>query len=77
MLLAGWRYRSSGWVTSVLAGAGSQTVADAPRLFEVGVDSPLKDRQVLALRAGYMRTAAFGGPDYRYQYIQANWTVRF
>jgi hypothetical protein len=81
MLLAGWRYRSSGWVTSVLAGAGSQTVLDAPRgpsrLFEVGVDSPLKDRQVLALRAGYMRTAAFGGPDYRYQYIQANWTVRF
>jgi hypothetical protein len=49
MLLAGWRYRSSGWVTSVLAGAGSQTVADAPRgpsrLFEVGVDSPLEDRR--------------------------------
>jgi hypothetical protein len=43
----------------------------------LGVDSPLKNRQVLALRAGYMRTAAFGGPDYRYQYIQANWTVRF
>jgi hypothetical protein len=81
MLLAGWRYRSSGWVTSVLAGAGSQTVADTPRgpsrLFEVGIDSPLKERQVLALRAGYMRTAAFGGPDYRYQYVQANWTVRF
>ena len=81
MLLAGWRYRQGGWVTSVLAGAGRQTVADTPpgpsRLLEVGVDSPLKNSQVLALRAGYLRTAAFGGPDYRYQYVQANWTLRF
>jgi hypothetical protein len=81
MLLAGWRYRSSGWVTSVLAGAGRQTVADTPpgpsRLLEVGVDSPIKGSQLLALRAGYLRTAAFGEPDYRYQYIQASWTLRF
>jgi hypothetical protein len=81
MLLAGWRYRSSGWVGSVLAGAGRQSVAETPpgpsRLLEIGVDSPVKASQLLALRAGYLRTAAFGGPDYRYQYIQANWTLRF
>lgn len=81
MLLAGWRYRSSGWVASALAGAGTQSIADTPRgpsrLFELGVDSPLNSKQLLALRAGYLRTAAFGGPDYKYQYIQANWTLRF
>ena len=38
--------------------------AEGPsRLLEVGGDRPLKGRQVLALRAGYLRTAAFGGPD--------------
>ena len=81
MLLAGWRYRSSGWVASVLAGAGVQSIADSPRgpsrLLELGLDSPLNGKQLLALRAGYLRTAAFGGPDYQYQYIQANWTLRF
>jgi hypothetical protein len=75
ILLAGRRYRRSGWVTSMPADAGSQTVADTPRvpsrLLEVGVDSPLKGKQVLAL-CRHLRTAAFGGPDYRYQYVQVN-----
>jgi len=81
MLLAGWRYRNSGWVTSVLAGVGRQHIEDAPaepsRQFEVSVESPLNARQLLALRAGYLRTAAFGGPDYQWQYIQASWAIRF
>ena len=81
MLLAGWRYRNSGWVTSILAGVGRQHIEDAPaepsRQFEVSVESPLNARQLLALRAGYLRTAAFGGPDYQWQYIQASWAIRF
>lgn len=81
MLLAGWRYRYSGWVGSVLAGAGTQSIAETPsgpsRLLELGLSSPLAGQQRLDLRAGYLRTASFGGPDYQYRYIQANWVIRF
>ena len=81
MLLAGWRYRYSGWVGSLLAGAGTQSIAETPsgpsRLLEFGLSSPLAGQQLLAMRAGYLRTASFGGPDYQYRYIQANWVIRF
>jgi hypothetical protein len=81
MLLAGWRKRYEGWVGAVLAGAGIQSISGTPdgpsRLLELALDSPAKAGQVFGMRAGYLRTAAFGGPDYRYRYIQGNWTLRF
>lgn len=81
MLLTGWRKRYQGWVGAILAGIGTQSIADTPngpsRLLELSLDSPAKGSQVFGVRAGYLRTAAFGGPDYRYRYIQGNWTIRF
>jgi hypothetical protein len=81
MLLAGWRRRFSGWTSSVLAGVGKQHIADTPagpsRLLELSLDSPANGNQLVGMRAGYLQTAAFGGPDYRYRYIQANWIIRF
>lgn len=81
MLLAGWRYRRNGWVSNLVAGRGVQHIADAPsepsRLFELSLDSPPKGGQVLGLRAGYLQAASYGGPDYRYRYLQANWVLRF
>lgn len=74
MLAAGWRHRLDGWKTQLVAGTGHQRINDA-------VETPtqlleaIAERQVnsfaLRLRAGYTRSASFGGPDYRWTYAGA------
>ncbi len=81
MLALGFRQRLAGWSASLTAGAGRQRVADAARtptrLLEAGLESPLRGKQSLRLRAGINHSASFGGPDYRYRYAQAEWSVGF
>ncbi|MEJ7806339.1 MAG: hypothetical protein WKG03_10525 [Telluria sp.] len=81
MLAVGWRKRVQGWVGNVTAGVGRQRVADAPhtpsRLLEMGLESPVRQRHSMRLRAGFNNSASFGGPDYRYRYAQAEWLVGF
>lgn len=81
MLAVGWRKRMQGWVGNVTAGVGRQRVGDAERtpsrLLEAGLESPVRQRQSVRLRAGFNNSASFGGPDYRYRYAQAEWLVGF
>jgi len=81
MLALGWRKRFSGNMASVTAGVGRQRVGDAERtatrLLEAAWETPVKARSSLRLRAGYNRSAAFGGPDYSYRYAQAELLMAF
>lgn len=81
MLAVGYRKRVSNWVGNLTAGVGRQRVGDAPktntRLLEAGLESPQFGAQSVRVRAGYNRSASFGGPDYSYRYAQAEWHVRF
>lgn len=81
MALAGWRKRGEGWTGSLLAGLGRQNVGGdgttPTRLVEATFERSLEVNQALKLRAGYNRSASFGGPDYRYRYLQASWSLAF
>lgn len=81
MLALGYRKRFAGHMASVTAGLGRQRVGDAARtatrLLEAGWETPVKSKSSLRLRAGYNRSAAFGGPDYSYRYAQAEWMMAF
>lgn len=81
MLAVGWRQRYKGWMGTLVAGLGKEKVADAPleptRLFEIGVQSPVRGSQSLRLRAGYNRSTSFGGPNYHYRYALGEWIIRF
>ena len=81
MMLAGWRKRYKGWTGTLLAGAGRQHINDdaatPTRLLEASLDAPLSKQQSLSIKAGYNRSASFGGPDYSYRQLQATWTLRF
>lgn len=81
MLALGFRKRFSGNMASVTAGVGRQRVGDAERtatrLLEAAWETPVKAKSSLRLRAGYNRSAAFGGPDYSYRYAQAEWLMAF
>ena len=81
MLAVGYRQRWQGWMGNLTAGVGRQQVgSDArtgSRLLELGLESPVRQRQSLRLRAGFSDSASFGGPDYQYRYLQAEWLVGF
>jgi hypothetical protein len=81
MLAVGWRQRYKGWTGLLVAGLGREKVADATqqptRLFEVGLQSPVRGAQSLRLRAGYNRSASFNGPNYHYRYALGEWIIRF
>ncbi|UUZ53861.1 hypothetical protein LP419_35595 [Massilia sp. H-1] len=81
MLALGFRKRFSGNMASVTVGVGRQRVGDAERtatrLLEASWETPVKAKSSLRLRAGYNRSAAFGGPDYSYRYAQAEWLLAF
>lgn len=81
MLALGWRKRIEGWMGSVTAGVGRQRVGDAARtatrLLEASIESPAHARHSLRFRAGYNRSASFGGPDYSYRYAQVEWHLGF
>jgi len=81
MLAVGFRKRFAGWMGSVTAGAGRQRVGDAARtasrLVEASLESPAHATHSLRFRAGYNRSASFGGPDYSYRYAQVEWHLGF
>lgn len=80
LLAAGWRQRMQGWTLLLTAGAGTQHINHGPgtntRLLELALDSPVRGDQFIRLRGGYSLGAAFGGPDYEYTWLQAEWIVR-
>ncbi len=47
------------------------------RLIEAEVTSPLVNRFYLNSKVGFTESAGFNGPDYKYQYIQANLIFNF
>ena len=47
------------------------------KLIEAEIMSPLVNRFYLNSKVGYSESAGFNGPDYRYQYIQANLIYNF
>lgn len=79
MLVAVWRKRIMGWASSLTAGAGEQHVAGDPgtptRILEISSQSPLNHGYALRVRGGVNQSASFNGPDYRYNYFQAEWIV--
>lgn len=80
MFAVAWRKRLLGWVLMLSGGAGIQHIDHAAgtdtRLFELSLDSPYRDDQFIRVRAGYSQSAAFGGPDYQYNYLQGEWILR-
>ncbi len=85
MLAVGWRNKLDGWLSNVTAGIGRQKVAtdaaSATNLLEWSLESPIKTHGNSAYsfraRAGRSQSAAFGGPDYRYNYVQGEWILAF
>jgi hypothetical protein len=81
LLAAGWRKRFEGWVFRTAAGFGQQHVNSSPatgtRLLELQLDSPTRGDQSIRLRGGFSQSASFGGPNYRYAYLQGEWLMRF
>ncbi len=81
MLAVGYRKRIEGWMFSSLVGMGKQKIngdkMTDTMLIEAEVTSPLVNRFYLNSKAGYNESAGFNGPDYRYQYIQANLIFNF
>jgi len=81
MLAVGYRKRIEGWMFSSLIGMGKQKVngdeMTDTMLIEAEVTSPLVNRFYLNSKIGYSESAGFNGPDYRYQYIQANLIFNF
>jgi hypothetical protein len=68
----GYRSRIQGWTISSLLGAGREHVngvGQATRIAELGTQSPQKAGFSVNVRAGYSRSASFGGPAYAYRYI--------
>lgn len=80
MFALGWRKRLQGWVLMLTGGAGIQHINRADgtntRLLELALDSPYKGDYCFRVRGGYNQSAAFGGPDYQYTYLQGEWILR-
>ncbi|MBU0621688.1 MAG: hypothetical protein KJ795_07560 [Gammaproteobacteria bacterium] len=80
LFAAGWRKRIQGWVFRATAGAGTQHVNSDPgsdtRLLELALDSPSRGTQFIRVRGGHNQSASFGGPNYRYTYLQGEWIFR-
>ncbi len=80
LFAAGWRKRIEGWVLRAAAGTGMQHVSGGPGsdtyLLELQLDSPYRGEQFVRLRGGYNQSAAFGGPNYGYTYLQGEWIFR-
>lgn len=80
LLAAGWRKRIAGWVFRAAAGQGAQHVNGGPgsntRLLELQLDSPYRGEQFIRVRGGHNQSASFGGPNYRYTYLQGEWIIQ-
>lgn len=80
MLALGWRQRTLGWSGSLTVGAGEQHVANDPatstRLLELAVQNPTNVGYGLRVSGGLNQSASFGGPNYRYSYLQAEWILK-
>lgn len=80
MLAIGLRQRLHGWKTHLVAGAGRQRINDdgqmPTQLFEASAEQQTQ-RGVLRLRLSHLRSASFGGPDYRRGQVSAEFVVSF
>jgi hypothetical protein len=69
------------WTLSAEAGTGRQYVADDPgspaRVAALAATRALDGGGVVRLRAGYYRSANYGGPDYRYRQLVIDAAVPF
>lgn len=76
MLALGMRRRLNDWQLSGLIGLGRQKISDDPRtttrLVEFEGVSPIANKVFLRAKAGYSESAGFNGPNYRYEYFQAD-----
>ena len=76
LLGLGMRKKVSDWQLSGLIGLGRQKISDDPhtttRLVEFEGVSPLARQVFLRAKAGYSESAGFNGPNYRYEYFQAD-----
>ena len=72
MLAMGWRQRIAGWQTKLTVGTGRQHIATGPavpsKLLEAEAERKLQN-YVVRLRGGFVRSASFAGPDYRYRHL--------
>lgn len=76
MLGLGMRKKVSDWQLSGFIGLGRQKISDNPRtntrLFEFEGVTPIARQVFFRAKAGYSESAGFDGPDYKYQYFQAD-----
>lgn len=76
MLALGMRKKVNDWQLSGLIGLGRQKISDDPRtttrLVEFEGVSPIARQIFLRAKAGYSESAGFNGPNYRYEYVQAD-----
>lgn len=80
MLAVGLRHRVRGWKTHIVAGAGRQRINEdgqtPTELLEASAERQEKAYS-LRFRLGHMRSAAFGGPDYRRTYANMEFVIPF
>lgn len=80
LLAIAWRGRIQGWKSNLVAGAGRQRVNSDPQaptqLLEGSFEKQMEN-YALRFKSGYSRSAAFGGPDYRWSYINAELIIPF
>lgn len=80
MLAVSWRQRVQHWRTQLVGGLGQQRINDdspsPTRLLEASAEKQAS-RYAVRLRAGYTQSASFGGPDYRWRYVNAELVVPF
>ena len=81
MLAIGLRKRIASWQLSGLMGLGRQKISEDPqtttKLVEFEAVSPIASRIFLRAKAGYSESAGFNGPNYKYQYLQADMIFAF
>lgn len=81
MLALGWRKKIQGWNLNFTGGLGKQKVDSDPYastyLLEAGLQSPPWYPYTVRVRAAVNQMASFFGPDYRYNYLQAEWIIPF
>lgn len=80
MFAVGLRHRVRGWKTHLVAGAGRQRVNEDGQTPTALLEASAERQQkayALRLRLGHTRSAAFGGPDYRRTYVNAEFVIPF
>ena len=79
--VVGYRKKFNGWMLSGNAGLGRQKVngdsMTTTKLFDIELMSPIANKFYLDTKAGYSESAGFNGPDYKYQFLQADFIYSF